>query len=406
MSTAGISGSPMEGSSGNQIGTAIISVSLRWRRTSVFQQPSTGTGVSDRHTPGSISTMSASTRPPPCQEVAWNQWASSAASAGVRVDLDERAGLLELGAGGRFEGDRRGDVADVAGQEREHRTRRPAPRRQPGPSPGPAGPRATNRNARTNPVASRAQPTAPITDTIAAIGSSDVFHAWWAPGPDGAVVPGELAGEADGADAEPESTANRPRRSMPTARATSSTTSADSDERGAVAGLDRSVAAELGELGERRRWRRCSSGSTRPEDEADGDQAEAGGHRDEQRVEDLRELRHAEAELALAGHQALEGEPGGEAVEEPGPAVGLGVDAGVGHDQPAGEADEAGPEDHQHVGRAPHGDVDAVGRVPDLVHGEARRPRRRRARRAGASTTARGSRPPSSRAPIRRGWPR
>lgn len=57
----------------------------------------------------------------------------------------------------------------------------------------------------------------------------------------------------------------------------------------------------------------------RPEHQADGHQAHAGGEGDQHRLEHLRVLRDAEAELALAGDQALEGEPGGEPVEERGP---------------------------------------------------------------------------------------
>ena len=138
-----------------------------------------------------------------------------------------------------------------------------------------------------------------------------------------------------------------------------------------MARLDRAVAgAELDHLGER-----VDDGDeqrpTRAEHETDRDQADPGGERDEHRLEHLGELRDAEAELALAGDQALEREPGGEAVQERGPARVRRPDAGVGEHEPAGEPGEAGAHDHEHVGGAPHGDVDAEGLVPDLVHREA-----------------------------------
>ena len=52
-----------------------------------------------------------------------------------------------------------------------------------------------------------------------------------------------------------------------------------------------------------------------------------------------------------------------------GPSVG--AHAGLGQDEPRGQPRERGAQDHEHVGRAPHRDVDAVLPVPDLVEREA-----------------------------------
>ncbi len=110
-----------------------------------------------------------------------------------------------------------------------------------------------------------------------------------------------------------------------------------------------------------------------------GREREAAGDQHEDRVEELLELGDAEGELPLGRRQSLEDEEPGEDVGEalPAPPGGgvVGVpeaDARLGEDEPAGEAGEGGPEDHQHVGRAPHRHVDPVGVVPDLVQGEAR----------------------------------
>ncbi len=184
-------------------------------------------------------------------------------------------------------------------------------------------------------------------------------------------VPRPLAGEADGADAD----AAQHGEPQPVGDADGAGDGLDHqrrhDEGGAVPGLDGTAAGtELGELrgGVDDRQQRSA---TRAEHEADGHQAERGAHRDQQRVEDLRELRHAEAELALAGDQALQREPCRQTVQEPRPAAVLGMHARLGEHEPAGEPGEAGTEDHQHVRRAPHGDVDAERPVPHLVHREA-----------------------------------
>ena len=93
---------------------------------------------------------------------------------------------------------------------------------------------------------------------------------------------------------------------------------------------------------------------------------------EDHRVEDLLELRHAEGELAERRDEALQRQPRGDDVNAHRPARVVRLHAGVGEHEPRRDADEGRAEDHQHVRRAPHRDVDAELAVPQLVEREAR----------------------------------
>jgi hypothetical protein len=111
------------------------------------------------------------------------------------------------------------------------------------------------------------------------------------------------------------------------------------------------------------------------EPQAGGDQRDAGRERDQDRVEDELELRHAEAELELERRQAdqrrareldLPGEqrePAG--VRPPGRA------AALDQQQPGGDRRQGGAADHQHMRRTPERDVLAEDAMPDVVEREA-----------------------------------
>jgi hypothetical protein len=106
-----------------------------------------------------------------------------------------------------------------------------------------------------------------------------------------------------------------------------------------------------------------------------GDQRHRGGERDQHRVEDELELRHAVAELELERGEADQRRareldlPG----EQP-QAAGAGPArraAALDEQQPGGDGRQRGAADHQHVGRAPERDVLAEDAVPDVVEREA-----------------------------------
>ena len=75
------SGAGIAGSSGRYTGTPSRALPS-CRRSIVFQSPYTGTGFVDSYVPGPVSSRRSTTRPPPCHDVIWTQFASSATSAG------------------------------------------------------------------------------------------------------------------------------------------------------------------------------------------------------------------------------------------------------------------------------------------------------------------------------------
>ncbi len=200
-----------------------------------------------------------------------------------------------------------------------------------------------------------------------------------------------LAGQADRADAEPAQQgeagavlgADEPGHDLDHEAAR--------EERGAEARVHRSagVATEVEEPGglDREVHDHQADGPPAPVHDAERHEAQPRREAHEDRAEQQVELRHAEGELTLRREQALHGEPPAHDVHAAGPpAVGR-SHPGAGQDEPGGEAREGGAQDHQHVGRAPHGHVDPVGLVPDLVEGEAghgtetERPERQQRRR-------------------------
>ena len=114
-------------------------------------------------------------------------------------------------------------------------------------------------------------------------------------------------------------------------------------------------------------------GGERPagsEGRAHRDQGHAGRGGDQHRVVQLLELGHAQVELELERGQPDQHRPSQDSLRGPDEGGVAGARAGLGEEHPHGQRRERRAGDHQQVGRAPHGHVDPVGAVPQVVEGE------------------------------------
>ena len=113
----------------------------------------------------------------------------------------------------------------------------------------------------------------------------------------------------------------------------------------------------------------------RPAPDAGGDEADARGERDQQRLEEEVELRHAEVELGLERRQADQEAAGQRGAAQPQPALGPragGARAGaLGEQHALADERQRGAADQHQVGRAPQRHVLAEQAVPDVVEREA-----------------------------------
>ena len=152
----------------------------------------------------------------------------------------------------------------------------------------------------------------------------------------------------------------------------------DLDDNGSPEIERRARIGVLASLHEREQWSQDEvdghdqQGAPATKNQAGRYQRDTGGQGDDHGVVELLELGHAEVELGRQTTHAPEDEHGSEHVQQPRAPAGARKRARLAQHEPTRDWAQGGAADHQQVGRAPHGDVDAVGLVPQGIEREPR----------------------------------